>query len=330
MSDAATIAGRAALSAYGKSTIAKGSKSFALASLLFGREMQADAHMLYAWCRHCDDVIDGQTLGGDAPDAAMTREERAHRLDILRRDTKRSLAGETIGVAAFDAFGAVAARHRLPEKYPFDLLDGFALDAEETRYQTLDDVMRYCYGVAGVVGVMMAILMGVDRDDEETLDRACDLGLAFQLTNICRDIYDDARAGRVYLPADCLQREGAPLEASAILEALPSESIWRAALHLLDVAERYYDSASFGIRRLPPRAGAAIAAARNIYREIGRKIRRGGPDVWRERVAIGGAQKTALALSGLATGAPAALLLRGAPIPPRAGLWNRSLLKPST
>ena len=326
MSEAVSIEGRAALSAYGKSTIAKGSKSFALASLLFGREMQQDAHMLYAWCRHCDDVIDGQDLGADAPDAAMTREERRRRLDILRRDTRRSLAGETLGIAAFDAFGAVAARHRLPEIYPFDLLDGFALDAEETRYQTLDDVMRYCYGVAGVVGVMMAILMGVDRDDNETLDRACDLGLAFQLTNICRDIYDDARGGRVYLPADYLRREGAPLDARTIAASLPSEAVWRAALAMLNVAERYYDSASLGIRRLPPRAGAAIAAARNIYREIGRKIRRGGPGVWRERVTISGGLKTALAISGLATGAPAALFLKGAAAPPRTGLWNRSIL----
>ncbi len=326
MSEAAGIEARAVLSAYGKSTIAKGSKSFALASLLFGREMQADAHMLYAWCRHCDDVIDGQDLGGDAPDAAMSQAERRERLEALRRDTRRSLAGERIGVPAFDAFGEVARRHAMPERFPFHLLDGFALDAENARYETLDDTMRYCYGVAGVVGVMMAILMGVARDDEETLDRACDLGLAFQLTNICRDIFDDARAGRVYLPAEVLRKAGAPEEAAAIAAAGPSDPLWRAAVALLDTAERYYESASYGVRRLPPRAAAAIAAARNIYREIGRSIRSSGPDIWRSRVRVSGPRKAALAAMGLATGLPASTFMRSVSAPQRADLWSRSAI----
>lgn len=327
MSEAARIEGRDALSAYGRQTIDKGSKSFALASLLFGRDMQADAQMLYAWCRWCDDVIDGQTLGGDAPDVAMTRQERARLLDDLRDKTRRSLAGETLGIAAFDAFGEVARRHAMPAKYPFDLLDGFAMDAEETRFDTRDVTLRYCYGVAGVVGVMMAIIMGVPRDDEETLDRACDLGLAFQLTNICRDVYDDARAGRIYLPAEDLAREGLSASQEDILAPRNADAVWRTALVILDLADRYYDSASYGVRRLPPRAGAAIAAARNIYREIGAKIRAGGPEVWRERVAVSGRRKAALALIGLATGAPASLFLKAAAAPRREGLWSRSAVR---
>ncbi|WP_428408500.1 phytoene/squalene synthase family protein [Hyphococcus sp.] len=318
---------REALSAYGKQTIKQGSKSFALASLLFGREMQADAQMLYAWCRHCDDVIDGQSMGEDAPDAAMTKGERRRRLARLREQTRASLKGEYVGEQAFDAFAEVARRHRMPEQYPFDLLNGFAMDAEEVRFETLNDTLRYCYGVAGVVGIMMAILMGVDRDDEETLDRACDLGLAFQLTNICRDIYDDARAGRVYVPAQILTGEGVPAEPASILDPANKEAVWKAALKLLDIADEYYASATSGVRRLPPRAAAAVAAARNIYRDIGRRIREGGPDVWRGRVAVSGPRKASLALAGLATGAPASIFLRRSQTPPRNALWSRKSIR---
>jgi phytoene synthase len=320
------VEGRAALSAYGRMTIAQGSKSFALASLFFGREMQADAQMLYAWCRYCDDLIDGQTLGADAPDAAMTAAERQRRLDLLRRNTQASLNGEKTGEPAFDAFAEVAARHRLPGAYPFHLLAGFALDAEEAKYERLDDTLRYCYGVAGVVGIMMAILMGVDRDDEETLDRACDLGIAFQLTNICRDFYDDARAGRVYAPAEMLRREGIPASASAILDRQHKEAVWRCAIAMLDVADEYYKSATFGVRRLPPRAAAAVAAARNIYRDIGRRIRNGGADIWSTRVAVSGPRKAGLALLGLATGAPASMMQRGIKAPPRGALFDRRIM----
>ncbi len=318
---------RDALSAYGKKTIKQGSKSFALASLLFGREMQADAQMLYAWCRHCDDVIDGQSMGEDAPDAEMTAAERQRRLDQLCENTRRSLDGEHIGEPAFDAFAEVAARHRLPEQYPFDLLAGFALDAAEARYETLDDTMRYCYGVAGVVGIMMAILMGVDRDDEETLDRACDLGLAFQLTNICRDIYDDARAGRIYVPAALLGAEGVAADPVSVLNDDNKQSVWRVAISLLDSADDYYASASAGVRRLPPRAAAAVAAARNIYRDIGRRIKEGGPDVWRTRVAVPGPRKGMLAVSGLVTGAPASMFLKSVKTPPRGALWRRQSMR---
>jgi len=321
------VENRAALSAYGRKTIAQGSKSFALASLLFGREMQADAQMLYAWCRYCDDVIDGQTMGEDAPDAAMTAAERQRRLDMLRRNTQASLNGEKTGEPAFDAFAEVAARHRLPIEYPFHLLDGFALDAEEATYETLEDTLRYCYGVAGVVGIMMAMLMGVDRDDEETLDRACDLGIAFQLTNVCRDVYDDARAGRVYAPADMLAREGVRASAPALLDHQHKEGVWRCAIAMLDVADDYYASANFGIRRLPPRAAAAVAAARNIYRDIGRRIRTGGADVWSERVAVSGPRKAGLALLGLATGAPASIMQHSSKAPPRGALFDRRIMK---
>ncbi len=322
MSETAALS-RGALARHGARAIAQGSKSFALASLFFDRAMQADVQMLYAWCRHCDDVIDGQSFGEDAPDAALTADEQRMRLDDLRRNVERALAGERTGDPAFDGFAAVAAKVEMPRQYPFDLLDGFAMDADRRRYATLDDTLEYCYGVAGAVGVMMAIVMGVPRDDEATLDRACDLGLAFQLTNICRDVVDDAKAGRIYLPADALARLGVDASPAAIGARANRAAVAAVASDLLDVADGYYASAAAGMRRLPLRAAAAVAAARNIYRDIGVMIRVRGESAWDERVFTSRGRKSWLALLGVLQGVPQPLLLRSRAPTPRGALWRR-------
>lgn len=311
------------LAAHGAQSIAQGSKSFALASLLFGKEMRSDVHMLYAWCRHCDDVIDGQTMGGDAPDAALTPEEQTRRLEILRGQTLKALRGEPTGEPAFDGFAAVAARHRLPRTYPMHLLDGFAHDVEGRRYETLGALMDYCYGVAGVVGVMMAIMMGVDKNDQETLDRACDLGIGFQLTNICRDVMDDAKGGRLYLPDDLLRANGLASEPAALLDPANTEPVAAVVAQVLAEADRYYASASIGARRLPLRAASAVLAARNIYRHIGAVVRARGTRAWDNRAFVSSPRKLSLAVSGVAAGACQALFLAGKSAPARDDLWVR-------
>lgn len=318
-----TAAAQASLAEHGAQSIAKGSKSFALASLLFGKEMQADVHMLYAWCRHCDDVIDGQTLGGDAPDGRLSREDMENRLELLREQTKMALAGERTGVPAFDGFAQVAARRGIPEIYPMDLLGGFAHDAEGRTYETLDDLMDYCYGVAGVVGVMMAIVMGVGARDDETLDRACDLGLAFQLTNICRDVVDDAAGGRIYLPLDWLSEAGVPATPEAVRAPQHRSAVASVVAKVLKEADRYYASSSQGARRLPFRAAAAVLAARNVYREIGRKVETLGPAAWDQRTVISNPKKITLAASGVAASVCQAAALRARPLNLREELWRR-------
>ncbi len=312
----------ASLSKYGRETIAKGSKSFALASRLFAPDMRDDARLLYAWCRHCDDVIDGQDLGGDAPDAGMTPEVRRARLADLRRKTERALAGERDGEPPFNGLAHVARRRSLPPRYAMAHLDGFARDVEGGPLEDLDAVLRYCYGVAGVVGIMMAIVMGVDPEDDSTLDRACDLGLAFQLTNICRDVADDARGGRVYLPADRLAAAGVGPTGADILDADPA-ALYPVVEGLLEEAERYYASASEGVKALSPRAAAAIAAARNVYREIGASMARKGAQSLRERTIVPRGRKLWLAASGAGTGLAASLARPGRGAPARAGLWRR-------
>ena len=171
--------------------IRTGSKSFASASRLFDESVREQAWLLYAWCRRCDDIADGQDLGGKLGE----QEDAERRITAIRLLTERAFQGLPTADAAFDAFGLVAREVGITREMAEDVIGGFALDAEGWRPRNETDLARYCYHVAGAVGVMMARIMGVDRDDGWMLDRACDLGLAFQLANIARDMAEDADAG---------------------------------------------------------------------------------------------------------------------------------------
>lgn len=300
--------------AHGESAIAEGSQSFAAAARLFDRQTRQDAVMLYAWCRHCDDVIDGQTLGH--AQQADFRVGQQQRLDLLRRQTAASLQGDRTEDPVFEALRRVVERHQIPARHPQELLAGFEMDVSNRRYTSISQTLDYCYHVAGVVGVMMAMIMGVKN--AETLDRACDLGLAFQLTNIARDVVEDARAGRVYLPAELLARHG-------ITAIDPEDMAQRAALHaaaveLLDLAEAYYESAYVGLADLPARSAWAIAAARRVYRAIGEKLRTAGPSAWDRRVSTSKAEKSKLLALSLGDVARTRVIK---PEASRAGLWQR-------
>lgn len=206
--------------------------------------------------------------------------------------------------------------HDILPAYAFDHLAGFAMDVNETRYQTLDDTLRYCYHVAGVVGLMMAQIMGVR--DNATLDRACDLGLAFQLTNIARDIVEDAEAGRCYLPETWLTEEG--LTRENLADRGHRQALSRIARRLVEAAEPYYHSSSAGLRGLPLRSAWAIATAKQVYRRIGIKVVAAGPAAWDQRQSTSTPEKLALlmAASGQAV---TSRMARPAPRP--AHLWQR-------
>lgn len=294
--------------------IAQGSQSFAAAARLFDKATRDDAVMLYAWCRHCDDVVDGQTLGHAQQEDF--RDGQHQRLDLLRRQTAAALNGERTGDLTFEALRRVVQCHQIPNRHPQELLAGFEMDVGNRRYATIADTLDYCYHVAGVVGVMMAMIMGAR--DPKVLDRACDLGLAFQLTNIARDVIDDARVGRVYLPGDILLRHGIEQIDADDLSQRPA--LHAAALDLLDLAELYYASAYVGMAALPARSAWAIAAARRVYRAVGSKLRAGGPAAWNQRVSTTKAEK--LALLALALGDVAATRFISREIP-RTGLWQR-------
>lgn len=299
---------------HAEQSIAVGSKSFAAAAKLFAPETRESVVLLYAWCRHCDDVIDGQELGHGQVDG--DRRAGGERLAELERLTRAAYGEEPLQDPAFAAFQRVVRRHGIPLALPLDHLAGFRMDVEERVYVELEDTLEYCYHVAGVVGVMMARIMGAE--DEETLDRACDLGMAFQLTNIARDIVEDARIGRVYLPRLWLDELGVP--ADELAAPRHREAVAQLAERLVRLAEPYYDSARQGLAALPLRSAWAIATARGVYREIGVQVLHLGAQAWDQRVSTSTADKLRLVCRGAAR----AMLSRHQRDEPRAGeLWTR-------
>lgn len=276
---------RAAIVATARESIAKGSKSFYAASLLFDRRTRERAWLLYAWCRRCDDLADGQDHGhalSQVPDPAA-------RLARMRAMTDAALAGEVVGDPAFDALRIVAAETGLPHAFAHDMVEGFRLDLEDWRPRSEDDLYLYCYHVAGVVGCMMAVVMGVSPRDQDTLDRACDLGIAFQLANIARDVEEDDRGGRCYLPEEWLVEMDFP--PGQHMKPPFRQRLAVLAKRLVDYAAEYEASARVGTPQLPFRASWAVLAAAGIYGDIGRAVAAGGEHAWDHRVSTSAVAK---------------------------------------
>ncbi len=307
------------IEATSREAIQQGSQSFAAAAALFDAETRVDAEMLYAWCRHCDDVIDGQTLGHDR--VVVSPEQVRATLEDLYAKTRSALAGEAQSDPAFAAFQQVALRRGIPEAWAIELIDGFAMDVSEVRYVTFEDTLKYCWHVAGAVGVMMALVMGVKPDDLATLRRAQDLGLAFQLTNIARDIVEDAENGRVYLPDAWLTEANVPREELA--DPKHRQSVADLAFSLVEAAEPYYQSSRWGLRSLPFRSAWAVGAANCVYREIGVRVVARGPKAWDTRTSTSKATKIMLALQGGLMALRGKTFDRWREPPVRPPLWSR-------
>ncbi len=298
-----------------RAIIEQGSKSFAAAAKLFDQQTREKAFMLYAWCRYCDDQIDGQDLGFGQQSPAPDEQQRI--LARLTEQTEAAMAGQPTDDPVFAAFQRVFQISGMDRRYPLELLDGFSMDVERREYLTLEDTLLYCYHVAGVVGAMMATIMGVT--DRPTLNRAIDLGIAFQLTNISRDVMEDAADGRIYLPRDWLLSAGAPVAAREFEGN--EEAVFQVVKRLLDEADRYYDSAVHGIARLPFRCAWAIAAARRVYGAIGDQVRSQGADAWQTRAGTTTLQKLVMLVTSGFTAAGAVLGSHGEG-PPRTDLWT--------
>ena len=274
--------------------------------------------MLYAWCRYCDDRIDGQEMGFGREDIGPA--EAQARLNELRQQTAAALRGEAVEHAAFKGLQRVAQRYRIPERYPMELIDGFAMDVDGRQYQSLEDTLVYCYHVAGVVGVMMAYVMGVQ--EPAVLGRAADLGIAFQLTNISRDVMDDAANGRVYLPLDWLDAAGVP--AAEIDRPEHRQTVYAVVGRLLAVADRYYRSANEGVRALGFRAGWAVSTASGVYGDIGAVVRERGAAAWDERAFVSTPRKLTWVIRGAGRALTAVSLDRRREAPPRSpDLWMK-------
>jgi len=276
-----------------------GSRSFHLASRALPANVRAAASALYAFCRLADDAIDVDR----GQDAALAQ---------LRARLDAAYAGRPGPHAVDRALADVASDYDLPRALPDALLEGLEWDAEGREYETLDDLMAYAARVAGSVGAMMTVVM--DRRAHCVVARACDLGVAMQLTNIARDVADDARLQRIYLPRQWLREAGID-PASWLREPQMNDAVFGVVERLLDAAEGLYVRAASGIAALPPGCRPAIHAARLLYSNIGHEVRRLGPESMTIRAVVPRGRKVWLLARALAaSGAPT--VTGGAELPP--------------
>lgn len=273
-----------------REAIQHGSKSFRAASRLFDPATRERAWLLYCWCRHCDDVCDGQTYGfGNGVRGNVS---------ILRGKTRRAAAGEQIDELPFQALRQLLSECPIPPRFLEDHLRGFSLDEVGWQPANEEDLALYCYYVAGAVGCMMAILMGVPADDEETLERAAALGLAFQLSNIARDVREDLDAGRCYLPIAWMEEFG--VDRANLFEPENEQALTTMTQRLVDQVALYEASAREGVPKLPFRSRLAVLSALRIYGAIGRRVRELGAAAWDRRVTIGKFRKLSFVVPSFA------------------------------
>ena len=260
-----------------------GSHTFHAESKMLPRNIRDAATALYAFCRVAHDAID---LSDDHEAALIA----------LRARLQSAYAAQTNHDAVDRAFAAVVNRHGIPRALPEALLEGFQWDAAGRQYETLADLQAYAARVAGTVGATMALLMGEREPD--TIARACDLGVAMQLTNIARDVGEDARMGRLYLPLDWLREAGIDPQAWLARPEF-SPRLAKVVARLLDAADELYARAELGISRLPTSCRPGMYAARLLYAEIGREVERRGMDSVTSRAVVASKRKARLLLSAL-------------------------------
>jgi phytoene synthase len=268
-----------------RALLSNGSKSFHAASFFLPKNVRQPASALYAFCRIADDAID-------------CREDQDAALAELHQRLERIYVGEPEQDPVDRAFAGAVKRFHMPKELPLALLDGFAWDAEGRSYETISGVLDYSARVAAAVGAMMTALMGVRAPN--VLARACDLGSAMQLTNICRDVGEDARNGRIYLPLEWLRDAGIDPEAF-LANPRYTPALGDVVKRVLDLAETLYGRAETGIAKLPVGCRPGIYAARLLYAEIGHEVARNGYDSVSQRAVVSGKRKLALLSQAIAT-----------------------------
>lgn len=244
---------------YSRDVLSTHARSFRWASKFLPAEGRDDAAVVYAFCRLVDDTADE----ADSEERALVE------LNILEEE----VTGERDARPIVTAFLDVAARRDMDVRSAVELIAGVRSDLGEVLVADDAELLRYCYRVAGTVGLMMCSILGVS--DREAYPHAIDLGVAMQITNICRDVLEDAGRGRVYVPEDRLRAVGVTHQ--DILDGTADRAaVATVVVDLLQLAESYYESADLGMRYIPTRSRLAIVVAGRLYRGIGIKL-------WRQK-----------------------------------------------
>lgn len=262
-----------------KQTLARHGKSFYWASLFLGSDAAGRAAQLYQFCRFVDDLADG-----DLPQREESLEDIRARLE----------GGSQPAGPEIETFLEFAQQNNIPVVAAKELLDGMLMDQRPTAFKDETELLRYCHAVAGTVGLMMCRVLNCEHQRADNF--AIDLGIAMQLTNISRDVLEDARMGRRYLPATWVDLPAAEIAEAAIPCRQP---VARAIQQSLELAEDYYQSALMGIQLLPFRTRLAITVALRVYRQIGWVLRRRSLRWWQGRVFVATGEKALLTLRSL-------------------------------
>lgn len=266
-----------------EATLARHGRSFHWARRLLGSIHAARATRLYAFCRHLDDLADEAA----SPEAARAA------LAVVDRDLA---AGRSTDPVLRDGL-ALMRECDIDPAVARELVAGMASDTRTVRVVDEAELLRYCYRAAGTVGLMMCRVL--DVREPTAAAHAVDLGIAMQLTNLCRDVADDARMGRRYLPASLV----GDIPPAALIEPLPAlrPILCAAVARLLALAEDYYASGEAGLPFLPVRARAGILVAGRVYRAIGRRLAACGHAYWEGRTVVTDGRKAAITLAALST-----------------------------
>ena len=256
---------------YCQQKAAQSGSSFYYSFLFLPPERRRAITALYAFCREVDDVVD------EIEDQSVA----ATKLAWWRKEVAAAFAGAPTH-PVMQALAPLQAKFNITEQRLNEVMDGMEMDLHQTRYLDFPGLERYCYHVASVVGLMACEIFG--RTDEKTLEYAHQLGLAFQLTNIIRDVGDDARRGRVYLPVNELQQFNVPV--ADILNARYSDNFKALMAHQAARAQSYYERA-FAVLpaadKKTQRPGLIMAA---IYRALLDEITRDGYQVLHQRTSL--------------------------------------------
>ena len=281
-----------------KQVLARHGKSFYWASLFLGHKMANRAARLYEFCRFVDDIADG-----DLP----------HRHETLADISASLKANDSSSGPEVEAFLNLASEVNIPMQAATELLDGMLLDQQPTAMKDQAELLRYCHAVAGTVGLMMCRILNCKHPRADHF--AIDLGVAMQLTNIARDVLEDAKMGRRYLPQQWVNFSAAEIATGQIQYRYTTS---KAIERLLNLADKYYNSALLGIQLLPFRSRFSITVALRVYRQIGVLLRRRKLAWWKGRVVVNKIEKTLLSLYSLVD-------LRPKKVPPHQSELHQSL-----
>lgn len=256
-------------------------KTFYWARFLLNKRHAQRATRLYRFCRYVDDLAD------EATDNTQAKES----LQTLSDDIKVGTSQDIIVLDALALFDECS----IEKEVVIELINGVYSDLDQVKFNTMDQLLRYCYQVAGTVGLMMCKVL--DIKDANAYAYAIDLGIAMQLTNICRDISEDARLGRRYLPKDLV---GNLVPVRLIMPTLELQGNLTAAVaSLLKTADQYYASGNAGLSFIPLRARTAILLASRLYQAIGRKLEQKNCQYWLARAMLSNQDKALLSIKTL-------------------------------